>query len=144
MVVSKLETAVAWIIKHLGPESLAGPPVTQFRPISGRKWTVDFAWPELKVAVEVQGGIWAKRKDPITGKTLGTAHTGRGHERDMEKMNSLQIAGWIVLQFSSSMINKNPNKIAEVISRALVARIEKTKKDHKQREADFVCLHVTE
>ena len=131
---SKLEIAAAWIVKHLGPEEIAGPAVAQFRPIPGRRWSVDLCWPERRVAVELQGGIWAQRKDPVTGKRLGSAHTGRGHERDMEKLNALQIAGWIVLQFSTTMVNKDPHGVADVICRALKIRTEGAEKTYKQEE----------
>ena len=53
-----------------------------------RKWRFDIAFPEYKVAVEVQGGIW-----------IGGAHArGKFIMRDYEKLNEAQLIGWIVLQ----------------------------------------------
>lgn len=51
-------------------------------------WRLDFAWPQWKIAVEVNGGIWAQLP----------SHTGAGHIRDMKKITQAQIEGWIVLQ----------------------------------------------
>ncbi len=120
---SDLEEQMRWILEHLGPEKLTGPVEEEVRPLLDRRYRLDFGYPQLRVAVEVQGGVWARRKDPVTGKALGSAHTGMGHERDMEKLNTLQIAGWIVLQFSSKMIHEDPCGVAETVCRAIRARI---------------------
>jgi hypothetical protein len=56
------------------------------------------AWPERKLAIEVQGGIWT-----------GGAHArGAGIERDMEKHNLCVIAGWRLFYCA-------PAKLADVI-----------------------------
>lgn len=65
-------------------------PVEEYHFHPTRKWRFDYAWVEQKVAIEQQGGIWRRR---------GGAHTGLGHLRDLMKLNTAQIMGWIVLQF---------------------------------------------
>lgn len=58
-------------------------------------YRLDFAWPDFKLAVEVQGGTWS-----------GGRHTrGAGYEHDRRRQNRLQLAGWIVLEFTGSMID---------------------------------------
>ena len=53
-----------------------------------RKWRMDLAWPNLKIAVEYQGGIF-------TGQA---SHTSIPNIlRDQEKNNEAQILGWIVI-----------------------------------------------
>lgn len=67
-------------------------PATEFRfdeSPAKRGFLFDYCWPDERVALEVNGGIWRKG---------GGAHTGVGHLRDMEKMNLAQLQGWIVLQ----------------------------------------------
>lgn len=60
-----------------------------------RKWRFDFAWVELKIAAEVQGGIWS-----------GGAHgRGTGIRRDYQKMNTAQTMGWKVYQFCTNDID---------------------------------------
>jgi len=67
-------------------------PVYEYPHIPGRKFRLDVAWPDHKVGVEVQGGIWTK-----------AAHsTGAGIKRDMEKRNLGLCAGWRVLECEPS------------------------------------------
>lgn len=58
-----------------------------------RKWRFDLAYPNLKIAVEVEGGIW------IAGR-----HTrGAGYKSDCEKYNTAVEQGWKVFRFASGM-----------------------------------------
>lgn len=72
-----------------------------------RKWRFDLAWPELLIAVEVEGGIW----------TGGRHVRGEGYEGDCEKYNEAQLAGWMVLRFTPGMIKRG--KAVGVIESAL-------------------------
>jgi very-short-patch-repair endonuclease len=63
----------------------------QYLPrIKGRKWRIDFAYPNLKIAIEVQGVNYV---------------TGFGHQdpsqmkKDFEKINALVSEGWRVFLF---------------------------------------------
>jgi hypothetical protein len=72
-----------------------------------RKWRFDLAWPELLIAVEIEGGIW-----------VGGRHVrGAGYEADCEKYNEAQLAGWMVLRFTPGMIKRG--KAGDVIEKAL-------------------------
>ena len=51
-----------------------------------RKWRFDYACPELKIAIEVDGGIF----------TGGRHSRGIGQKNDMEKMNNACAMGWYV------------------------------------------------
>ena len=63
-----------------------------------RRWRFDFAWPEKKVAVEIEGGVY------IDGR-----HTrGKGYERDLEKYNAAVTDGWKVFRFTLGMLKRNP------------------------------------
>lgn len=55
-----------------------------------RRWRFDFAWPNIKLAVEVHGGIWIS----------GRHNRPSGFSRDLAKMNKAQMLGWRVLQFT--------------------------------------------
>ena len=51
-----------------------------------RKWRFDYACPELKIAIEVDGGIF-----------IGGRHSGGvGQLKDFEKLNSACAMGWLV------------------------------------------------
>ena len=63
-------------------------PIRQHKAIPKRRFSVDFAWLDAKVCVEVEGGFYTKG----------------GHSRygapfpDAEKKNLLQLLGWIVIE----------------------------------------------
>lgn len=61
-------------------------PVTEHRFDAVRKFRMDFAWPERKVYLEVQGGIWKRGK---SGHSSGT-----GIRRDMTKITLATTHGW--------------------------------------------------
>lgn len=58
-----------------------------------RRWRWDFALPEHRIAIEIQGALWAGRKGGHTG--------GKGMQRDMDKRNAGVMLGWRVLTFST-------------------------------------------
>ena len=71
---STLETILKFHIDAAGlPE-----PVREFKFHPTRRWRFDFAWPDHKVAAEVEGGTWT-----------GGRHTrGSGFEKDCHKYNA--------------------------------------------------------
>lgn len=71
-----------------------GLPERNYRFHPERRWLLDFAWPQLKVAVEIDGGIW-----------IGGAHARPVNiERDMEKHNALLDLGWRCYQFTPKQV----------------------------------------
>ncbi|MEN3051332.1 MAG: DUF559 domain-containing protein [Candidatus Methanosuratincola petrocarbonis] len=90
---------------HLPP----GIPEYKFALDKGRLFRFDFAWPEKKVAVELEGGTW-----------IGGRHVRpEGFERDLEKYNLATALGWRVFRFSSDMLKKDPESCASLVARAL-------------------------
>lgn len=59
-----------------------------------RQWRFDFAWPNMKIAVELEGGVFSE--DP------GRHSCGSGFKRDCEKYNYAQLQGWRVYRFISA------------------------------------------
>ena len=63
-------------------------PELEFKFHPERRWRFDFAWPEHKLALEVEGAVWA-----------GGRHTrGSGFVKDMEKYNKAVLLGWRILR----------------------------------------------
>ncbi len=58
------------------------------------KCRFDFAWPEIRLAVEVEGGTWTK----------GRHVRGVGYANDCKKYNAAQLDGWLVIRVTSDMI----------------------------------------
>jgi very-short-patch-repair endonuclease len=71
-------------------------PLRQFRFHPSRKWTFDFAWPDHKIAVEVEGGLFIR----------GRHSRGKGYENDMCKYNHATLMGWKVYRFSTDQVKK--------------------------------------
>lgn len=66
-------------------------PIREYRFHSTRKWRFDFAWPELKFAVEVEG--------------MGGRHqTHSGFKGDLEKYHAAFMQFWIVYRCTSAMV----------------------------------------
>ena len=73
--------------------SIAGEPFTaherQYRYVPGRKFAADFAWPDARLLVEVQGGIYS-----------GEAHGSiSGIKADIERLNLATLNGYRLLRF---------------------------------------------
>ena len=79
-------------------------PETQYKFHPSRKWKFDFAWPAIKLAVEVEGGIWIN----------GRHSRASGMQKDMEKYNAAVKLGWRVLRYSTAMV-ENGAAINEVV-----------------------------
>ena len=62
--------------------------VAEHRFHATRKWRFDYAVPSLRIALEVEGGVW----------TGGRHTSGAGFLRDIEKYNEAALNGWLVLR----------------------------------------------
>lgn len=76
--------------------------------IAGRRRRVDFAVPELRIAIEVDGYEHHSRRAVW--------------QDDLQRQNELQAAGWIVLRFSWADVLNRPDRVASVIRRVLGSR----------------------
>jgi very-short-patch-repair endonuclease len=86
-----LELALLQQLKALG---LDGGLVRQHRFHGERQWRFDFAYPALKLAIEVDGGTW----------TNGAHSRGSGISRDNEKLAAAVILGWRVMRATTNQV----------------------------------------
>ena len=71
--------------------------VKEYRFHDKRKWRFDYAIPEHKTAIEVEGGVWT-----------GGRHTSpQGFLGDMEKYNTATVMGWRVLRTTPDKLLTN-------------------------------------
>lgn len=63
--------------------------------IRGRKFQADFWWPEKRIALEVDGGVWM----PRSGHTSGAGYTS-DRERDVEAL----LQGIITVRYTSDQV----------------------------------------
>lgn len=92
---SKLEDTLSAQIKWVRLPQ----PRREYKFCSKRKWRADFAWPEYKVIVEVEGG--AETYDP---KKIGRHNRPKGFRDDCEKYNEATILGWRVLRVTAKQV----------------------------------------
>jgi len=65
-----------------------------FAKDEGRLWRFDFAWPDKKVAAEINGGTW----------TNGRHNRGSSMAKEYEKLNHASLGGWRVFQFTTETV----------------------------------------
>ena len=93
-------------------KSLAGnspQPETEYRFHPTRRWRFDFAFPESKVAVEMEGGVW----------TGGGHNRGTIYNTNCDKYNEAALLGWIVLRYTTNHLRQSPVQIIEQVKRAI-------------------------
>lgn len=64
-----------------------------------RNWAFDLAWVELKIAIEIEGGVFGGKPCPTCGQRVGGRHNrGATFRNDTMKYNEAAIRGWRVLR----------------------------------------------
>ena len=87
------KSAIETLTRHIGEHGIPMP-ISEHQFHSRRKWRFDFAWPEHKLAFEVEGGAF------INGR-----HTRpKGFIDDIEKYNSAGLDGWLVLRATTQQV----------------------------------------
>lgn len=66
----------------------------EYRFHTKRMWRLDFAWPEQKIGVEIEGGVWSG----------GRHTTGVGFTLDCEKYAEAMCDGWRILRVTGSQV----------------------------------------
>lgn len=72
-----------------------------------RQWRFDFAWPEVAIAVEIEGASGMTRPCPRCATPVrvgGRHHTAEGFAEDCRKYNAAYRLGWTVLRFPSKWV----------------------------------------
>jgi len=80
-------------------------PKQEYRFHPKRRWRFDLAWPEQKVAVEIEGGGWVR----------GRHHRPAGYRQDCEKYNAAVLMGWRVLRYTPDMLSKMPDDLKQLL-----------------------------
>jgi hypothetical protein len=71
-----------------------------------RRWRFDMAWPDLRVAAEVEGGVWGGGRPCRVCKQrkAGRHNSPAGFEKDCEKYGHGVAQGWQILRVTSKMV----------------------------------------
>lgn len=111
-------------------------PSLEYRFHKERKWRFDLAYPEIRVAIEVEGGSFSApvkchicgnlvKYRTKTGKLIpvragGRHNRGESFERDLEKYNTAALHGWLLLRVTPGMIKDG--RAVSVIGDAIAKR----------------------
>lgn len=71
-------------------------PQKEYKFHPSRKWRFDYCFPDKKIAIEIEGGVW----------TYGRHNRSSGYIKDMEKYNHAAILGYRILRFTPNQINE--------------------------------------
>jgi len=88
------------------------PPVREHKFHKTRRWRFDFAWPELKLACEVEG---------LTAGQGGRHQRIAGFNADLEKYEAAMLDGWIVYRASQTMVKSGR---AASVCEAMLTKLE--------------------
>jgi very-short-patch-repair endonuclease len=79
----------------------------EYRFHPARRWRFDAAFPARKVAIELDGGVFA----------AGRHTRGAGFIKDCEKINEAQVLGWRVFRFTPQQMESG--EMSSFLERAL-------------------------
>lgn len=85
--------------------------VREYRFHPTRQWRFDYAIPDLRIAIEIDGGIWIN----------GRHNRASGYLGDMEKFNTAATLGWVVLKFTPQ--EQFSQKTLELITQTIANKV---------------------
>lgn len=86
-------------------------PEREYRFHPTRMWRADFGWPDKRLLVECEGGVWIR----------GRHTTGQGFVADVEKYNAAVLLGYRLLRFTADMVKSGA--AITMIREALAAEV---------------------
>lgn len=82
-------------------------PMPEYKFDPTRKYSADFAFPEKRLLLEIDGGVYLK-------------HGGRHNtDKDRDKLNQAAVLGWRVIRFSTQQLEADPLKCVNTVLAAL-------------------------
>lgn len=90
----KLSTGEELFALHCRVDDLRPEREFLFAAEIGRKFRADFAWPEQKILVEIEGGNWNQ----------GRHSRGSGFEEDCVKYNIAALLGYRMFRFTTGLV----------------------------------------
>lgn len=85
--------------------------VREYRFHPTRQWRFDYAIPDLRIAIEIDGGIWIN----------GRHNRASGYLGDMDKFNAAATLGWVVLKFTPQ--EQYSQKTLELITQTIANKV---------------------
>lgn len=104
---STLEAQFLFTLRALAPD--LSPPAVQFVFAPPRRFRSDFAWPDRRLLVECEGGVWNQ----------GKHGRGSGVETDCDKSRHVAAHGYRVFRVTRKSLDENPHEIVRLLRLAL-------------------------
>jgi very-short-patch-repair endonuclease/intein/homing endonuclease len=95
-------------------------------PGESRPYSIDFAYPQIGVGIEVDGAIWHERPD--------------FKQRDLNRDQNLGNIGWRILRFNEEAISENMDAVSNVISQ----HVKEAASQKKKAESDGLIKIASE
>lgn len=110
--VSDLEQKFLYYMQILAQDLPLPQTQVKHKGLSGkRRWRFDFAYPELKIAIETEGGVYSQ----------GRHSRAAGYSGDCDKYNEAAVLGWLVLRFTALHMD-DPQKMIDTVRKAYEVR----------------------
>ena len=84
-------------------------PTPEYRFAPPRRWRFDWSWPDRRVALEVQGGLFVQ----------GRHSRGAALLKEHEKLNTAAVLGWRILYCTPKQIQTG--EALDIVQKALAA-----------------------
>lgn len=104
---SSAEREFFFYLKALAPPALISQLAYNYRFHSKRKWRFDFALPDVRIAIEIEGVFYDGRTSRHT--------TAIGYSQDCEKYNNAVLAKWWILRYTNYQIRSDINSCVDQI-----------------------------
>ena len=80
-------------------------PEEEYKFHPDRRWRFDFAYPDKKIAIEIEGGVYSRGRHtrPI------------GFIKDCEKYNAATMLGWRILRYHVDSIGDSAGDIKKIL-----------------------------
>jgi very-short-patch-repair endonuclease len=102
-------------------------PVKEYRFHPKRRWRFDYAWPEHRIAIEIEGGAWI----------YGRHNRAKGFVNDMQKYNEAVMLGWRVLRYTPEQIKAG--QWVDNLAKLMYSQEHEHKTDDRQTDGKARC-----
>lgn len=91
-------------------------PVAEHRLTPSRRWRLDWAWVDDRIAIEIEGGLYGKgRRCPVCKQLPRHGHMGLERAlSDLDKYSYASAAGW-------RLVRRTPDGLLTDLTRAMIA-----------------------
>jgi len=108
-------------------------PIKEYKVFPDRRFRIDYCWPDIMLAIELEGGIYPHYRiitNQSTGKkerilsTVGGHTSGKGYESNLYKYNRMAVDGWTLLRYPPKKIDWNQIEFMYLLNKKVKRSLE--------------------